>query len=31
MQTTIGVEYAAKNVVVNGKIIRLQVWDTISQ
>lgn len=30
-QVTIGVEYAAKNVTVNGKIIRLQVWDTMGQ
>lgn len=30
-QTTIGVEYAAKNVEVNGKKIRLQVWDTVGQ
>lgn len=30
-QTTIGVEYAAKNVEVHGKKIRLQVWDTVGQ
>lgn len=30
-QTTIGVEYAAKNVETSGKVIRLQVWDTVGQ
>lgn len=30
-QTTIGVEYAAKNVTVNNKTIRLQIWDTMGQ
>lgn len=30
-QTTLGVEYAAKNLEINGKIIRLQIWDTAGQ
>lgn len=30
-QTTIGVEYAAKNVVTSDKTIRLQIWDTLGQ
>lgn len=30
-QTTLGVEYAARSVEVNGKIVRLQIWDTVGQ
>lgn len=30
-QTTIGVEFAAKNIEINGKVIRLQIWDTVGQ
>lgn len=30
-QMTMGVEYAAKNVTVNGKVLRLQIWDTMGQ
>lgn len=26
---TIGVEYGAKNVRVNGRTIKLQIWDTV--
>lgn len=28
---TIGVEFAAKNLKINGKIIKLQIWDTAGQ
>jgi small GTP-binding protein len=28
---TIGVEYGSKNIVISGKIIKLQIWDTAGQ
>jgi GTPase SAR1 family protein len=28
---TIGVEFAAKNLKINRKIIKLQIWDTAGQ
>ena len=30
-QSTLGVEFAAKNVAINKKIIRIQIWDTAGQ
>jgi small GTP-binding protein len=30
-QTTVGVEFATKSMNVNGKIIKLQIWDTLGQ
>lgn len=28
---TVGVEYATKNIVINGKTIKIQIWDTAGQ
>lgn len=28
---TVGVEFASKNIVINGKTIKLQIWDTAGQ
>lgn len=28
---TVGVEFASKNIVINGKVIKLQIWDTAGQ
>ena len=30
-QFTVGVEFASKSVVINGKCIKLQIWDTAGQ
>ena len=30
-QATIGVEFGAKNLTINGKIFRIQIWDTAGQ
>ena len=30
-QTTIGVEFGAKNITINGQIYRIQIWDTAGQ
>ena len=28
---TVGVEFASKNIVINGKVIKMQIWDTAGQ
>jgi small GTP-binding protein len=28
---TVGVEFASKNIAINGKTIKLQIWDTAGQ
>lgn len=28
---TVGVEFASKNIMINGKTIKLQIWDTAGQ
>ena len=30
-QSTIGVEFGAKNIKINNKIYRIQIWDTAGQ
>jgi small GTP-binding protein len=28
---TVGVEFASKSIMINGKVIKLQIWDTAGQ
>ena len=28
---TVGVEFASKNIIINGKVIKMKIWDTAGQ